>query len=122
MSLKSFFKKLTGSPVVQSVEQFALNELDKGIQAAKKTSVGAAVASAVMAAEQSGKGPVEKAAQVLAIVAPEVEKYLLQGGAKAATADVEQFAKMLIESTLADIKQTQAVLIARAFLSILGIK
>lgn len=111
-----------GKKTVAAVEEFALNELDKAIAAAKRTTLGGAVASAIHVAEQNGGSSGAKLASAIAAVTPAVIAYVAKGGVKAVEADVEQFAKQLIESTLADLKQTKAVTIGRAILSILGIQ
>lgn len=111
-----------GKKTVAAVEEFALNELDKAIASAKRTTLGNAVASAIHVAEQNGGSSEAKLASAVKAVAPAVIAYVAKGGVKAVVADVEQFAILLIESTLADLKQTKAVTIGRAILSILGIK
>lgn len=120
MKLPFGIKLPFGKKTVAAVEEFALNELDKGIALAKTTPLGAAVSSAIHVAEAHGGSPIEKLATAVKIVAPQVIEYAARGGVKAVEADVEQFAKQLIESTLADLKQTKAVTIARAILAIFG--
>lgn len=121
MKLPFGIKLPFGKKTVAAVEEFALNELDKGIALAKKTTIGAAVASAIHVAETNGGSAEEKMASALKVVKPAIVAYLKRGDAVAAVeADAEQFAKQLIESTLADLKQTKAVTIARAILAIFG--
>jgi len=122
MKLPKFITKLISKNTSDAVEQFALNELDKAIAAAKKTTIGGAVASAIHVSEQNGGTSAKKLADAVAAVKPAIIDYLKRGGVKALEADAEQFAKQLIESTLADLKQTKAVTIGRAILSILGIQ
>lgn len=119
MKLPKVITKLISRKTVDTVEEFALNELDKAIAAAKKTPIGNAVASAIHVAEQNGGSSAAKLASAVAAVKPAIVDYLRRGGIKAAEADAEQFAKQLIESVLADLKQTKALTIGRAILSIL---
>lgn len=106
--------------IAKPVETFALNELDKGIAAAKeplRPVLLAAIGAAEAAAADQGS-TFDKLAHAVEAVAPAVVSYLAKNGVKVVVANVEQFTKILIESTLADMKVTKAVTIARAFLAL----
>lgn len=104
------------------VETVALNELDKAVVAAKSTSLGATVVATVKEVENSTDTGPQKLAKSLSIIVPEVISYASKGGTSALVADAETFAKQLIESTLADLKQTGVVKIGEALLSVFGVK
>lgn len=121
MSIGSFFKKLVGTSAAKSVETFALNELDKAVVAAKQTEIGAAAVKAIKTVEAPGKPGPQKLGEAIMIVAPVVVDYIAKGGFSAVISDAEAFARSVIESTLADTKQTKALSIGQAILKLLGI-
>lgn len=102
---------------VAALKAFGLSELDKAIVAAKQTELGATVASAIHAAEQTGKTGSEKLSDVLAVVTPAVLDYAAKGGFPALVSDAETFGRQLVESTLSDIKVTGLGKLAAALLT-----
>lgn len=121
MSLKSVLKSIFSSSAAKSIEAFAFNELDKAIVAAKQTEIGAAALKAIAIVETPGATALQKIEGAIAIVAPVVVDYIGRGGFPAVIADAEAFARAVIESTLADTKQTKAVSIGKAILKLLGL-
>ena len=120
MSLHSFISHIFDKKTGAKVAEVALNTLDHAVAAAKATPLGATVLSAVKEAESTtDSGPV-KLAKVLGIVTPEVVSYAAKGGVTALIADAETFGKQLIESTLADLKQTGPVAIAEGLRKVFG--
>ena len=103
------------------VEAFAVNEFDKAVTAAKSTEIGTAALSAVHAVMDKTMTGEEKMLHAIGAVAPVVVDYVAKGGLPAVVADAEQFARAVIESTLADVKHTKAVSIAQAILKLLGL-
>ena len=103
------------------VETFAVNEFDKALAAAKQTEIGTAALKAVHAAEDTTLTGPQKLEQAVAAVAPVVVDYVAKGGLSAVISDAETFARSLVESTLADVKQTKVVGIAQAILKLLGL-
>ena len=98
---------------------FGASELDKAIVAAKKTELGAAIAGIVHDVEDPTKTGPEKMVAALERAMPVVLDYATRGGFAGVLADTEAFARQLIESTVADAKQTPAVKIAAALLRLL---
>ena len=104
-----------------SIKGFALGELDKAVAAAKQTEIGGAAAHAIALVEQPGLSGAQKMEKAIEIVAPVVIDYVAKGGLAAVIADAEQFARAVIESTLADAKQTKALQIAQVVLRLIGL-
>ena len=117
-SLLQKAEHLFGINTVEAVEHFAESEFDKGIAAAKTTEIGAAAIAAVKTVEDPALSGAEKMAKAVAIVAPVVLSYAAKGGFGGVLADAESFARSLLESTLADVRQTKALGIAQAVLAV----
>jgi len=120
--MKIFGLHILTAAQLAAVKQFATNEFDQAVAAAKSTEIGKAAAAAVQAVEQPGATGEQKMVGAIAAVAPVVLSYAAKGGFAGVVADAEQFARAVIETTLADLKQTKALSIAAVILKLLGIK
>jgi len=103
------------------VVEFATNEFDHAVAAAKQTIIGKTALSAIQVAEQPGLSGAQKMVEAIGVVAPVVLEYVAKGGFSGVITDVEEFARSVIESTLADVKATKAASIASIILKLLGL-
>lgn len=104
------------------VVDFAANEFDHAVAAAKQTIIGKTAVSAIQIAEQPGLSGAQKMVEAIGVVAPVVLEYVAKGGFSGVITDAEEFARSVIESTLADVKATKAASIAATILKLLGVK
>ncbi|WP_267396719.1 MULTISPECIES: hypothetical protein [unclassified Sphingomonas] len=84
--------------------------------------IGDAAIAAVNAIESTTLTGAEKKAQVIATLVPVIKDEVAKGGLAAVVADVEQFAGMVVEEVVAQVKQTSLLTIATALLKLLGFK
>ena len=101
------------------VETFAISEVQKAVAAAKQTDLGAAVTAAINDATTTVLPVAQRLEKVVADIAPQVVRYVSGGGVTAVIADVESFARELVQSVFNDAKSTKAVTVAQAILSML---
>ena len=94
-------------------------EAEKALAAVKNSPTGSVIKAAVDAAEASGKSGPEKMAGVLAAAMPLVLALATKGGRQAELAEVETLTRSVVESIVADLKQTS---IATAVLAALGLQ
>ena len=104
-----------------SLADFALSEFDKAVAAAKQTEIGKAASEAIYLADRPGLNGEQKMIKAIGIVAPVIVDYVARGGLSAVVTDAEQFARSVIESTLADARETKAGTIAKVVLKLLGL-
>lgn len=109
---------ITTKGAVAAVRAFAGNELDNAVVAAKKTDLGQAAVSVVGDLENSTLSGGERMVKAVADLAPVVISYAARGGFAAVAADVETFARQLLESTLADLRKTRTGAVAAAVLQV----
>lgn len=121
----SLFKKIGAAlgitkPVIAAAEAFALTEMQKAINALKKTEVGAAVAADIRALTSSALTGPQKFEQVVANTLPLVAALATKGGTDVAVNEAEDLARALVQDVFNEIASTRAFSIASLVLRALG--
>jgi hypothetical protein len=122
MSIKSFFKGIFGSAAGQSVVAAAGTALTQAVAAAAQAGnpIGDAAKAGVAAVESSTMTGAEKKAQVVQSLVPVITALASKNGLNTIVTDVEQFAGMVVEEVVAQMKQTPIVSLAMSLLKLLG--
>lgn len=107
---------------ISRVGAVAVTALSAAVAATAKAGnpIGNAAIAAVAAAESTTLTGAEKKAQVVAAIAPVVTTELARGGLSAVITDIEQFAGMVVEEVVSQVKQTPLLTLAAALLKLLG--
>jgi hypothetical protein len=117
--MKIFGITITTAAVV-SVAASALTQAVAAVARAGNP-IGDAALAAVKAAESTTLNGAEKKAKVVAALKPIIVAEVAKGGLTAIVADVEQFAGMVVEEVVAEVKQTSLLTIASVILKLLGL-
>lgn len=102
--------------------QFATSEVGQAVAALKSTEIGAAVAADIAAISNKQMTGLEKFETVVRNTAPIITKYVVKGGFAAVQADVIDIARAVVQSVFNDTKSKTAPGLARAILSIVGLR
>lgn len=124
MSIKSFFSGIFGGSTVAAAVTIAGTALTTAAAAAAKAGnpIGDAAIRAATLADTTALSGADKKAQVIAVITPVIVAEAAKGGLAALVADVEQFAGMVVEEVVAEMKATPLAQLAAALLKALGIK